>query len=46
MLFSKEEMESDFDLFSGLTIIETETILNEGPFHQGKASVIRVHGIK
>jgi 2-polyprenyl-3-methyl-5-hydroxy-6-metoxy-1,4-benzoquinol methylase len=46
MLFSKEEMESDFDLFSGLTIVETETILNEGPFHQGIASVIRVLGVK
>lgn len=46
MLFSKEEMKTDFGLFSGLSIIDTVTILNEGRFHQGKASVIRVHGIK
>ncbi|HSO85163.1 MAG TPA: class I SAM-dependent methyltransferase [Draconibacterium sp.] len=46
MLFSKKEMESDFGLFSELTITETDILLNEGPFHQGIASVIRVLGVK
>jgi len=46
MLFSKKEMESDFGLFSELTIAETDIILNEGPFHQGKAAVIRILGVK
>ncbi len=46
MLFSKEELQTDFSNFSDLNIIETETKLDEGPFHQGKASVIRVVGSK
>jgi SAM-dependent methyltransferase len=46
MLFSEEEMENDFGSFSKLDISEEEVILNEGPFHQGLASVIRVTGIK
>ena len=46
MLFSKEEMKSDFASFSELSITETSYILDEGPFHQGIASVIRVFGIK
>jgi hypothetical protein len=45
-LFSKEEIQTDFADFSVLNITETETILNEGPYHQGIASVIRVVGIK
>jgi len=46
MLFSKEELQSDFGSFSKLTISENDTALNEGPFHQGVASVIRVLGVK
>jgi SAM-dependent methyltransferase len=46
MLFSKEELQSDFGSFSKLTISETDVQLDEGPFHQGTASVIRVIGIK
>ncbi len=46
MLFSKEELQSDFNSFKELTITETDYNLNEGPFHQGIASVIRVKGIK
>jgi SAM-dependent methyltransferase len=46
MLFSIEEMESDFGSFSELTITEIDVVLNEGPFHQGIASVIRVNGVK
>jgi hypothetical protein len=46
MLFSHEELQNDFNNFSNLSITETETVLNEGTFHQGNASVIRVLGIK
>ncbi len=45
-LFSKEELESDFSDFPQLHISETETTLDEGPYHQGDASVIRVVGKK
>lgn len=45
-LFSEEELKTDFAEFSELEITETDTILNEGSFHQGLASVIRVVGIK
>ena len=46
MLFSKEELLFDFSNLSDVNIMESETRLNEGPFHQGTASVIRVLGIK
>lgn len=46
MLFSKQELQNDFSEFSEKYISETETVLNEGPYHQGTASVIRVVGIK
>ena len=46
MLFSKEELQSDFASFSELSVTETNYILDEGLFHQGIASVIRVFGIK
>jgi hypothetical protein len=46
MLFSKEELQSDFASFSELSVTETSYILDEGLFHQGTASVIRVFGIK
>lgn len=46
MLFSGKEMENDFGSLSKLDISEEEVILNEGTFHQGLASVIRVTGIK
>lgn len=41
-LFSADDLKQDFE---GLDIIELETlsiILNEGPFHQGNANVIRM----
>jgi len=41
-LFSEMELKEDFSAFSKLEIKETTTTLNEGPFHQGIASVIRV----
>ena len=46
MLFSKEEMEFDFRHLSKLKINEVEVDLNEGQFHQGKAAVIRILGVK
>jgi SAM-dependent methyltransferase len=46
MLFSADELQSDFGLLSEIKISETDYILNEGPFHQGIASVIRANGIK
>jgi len=41
-LFSEKDLYNDFDGFSELKINVTEKQLNEGPFHQGVASVIRV----
>jgi ubiquinone/menaquinone biosynthesis C-methylase UbiE len=46
MLFSEEELRNDFNFFSDLHITETDVKLDEGTFHQGKASVIRVVGKK
>jgi len=46
MLYSAEDMQKDFADFSDLQIEKTETELNEGPFHMGKASVIRVIATK
>jgi 2-polyprenyl-3-methyl-5-hydroxy-6-metoxy-1,4-benzoquinol methylase len=46
MLFSKKELYDDFSKFSELTITEKEVILDEGPFHQGTASVIQLLGVK
>jgi len=45
-LFSEEELKNDFSTLSQLHIYETETTLNEGQFHQGTASVIRIIGKK
>lgn len=39
MLFSKEELEKDFEGLE-LEIVEEQLILDEGPYHQGKAEVI------
>jgi SAM-dependent methyltransferase len=46
MLFSGNELESDFSPFSEFKISESDVFLNEGPFHQGISSVIRVLGTK
>jgi len=46
MLYSEEELRHDFSSFSELSIRQTEEALNEGRFHQGKASLIRVIGVK
>ncbi|WP_321374752.1 class I SAM-dependent methyltransferase [uncultured Draconibacterium sp.] len=46
MLFDDKELENDFCNFNSLHIEKTEVILNEGPYHQGIASVIRLIGVK
>jgi hypothetical protein len=45
-LFTEKELKSDFSNFSELKINEVTATLNEGPFHNGQASLIRVVGKK
>jgi len=46
LLFDEETLAGDFAQ-SDILILEKQLItLDEGPFHQGEASVIRFHGIK
>ncbi|HTF27522.1 MAG TPA: class I SAM-dependent methyltransferase [Flavitalea sp.] len=46
MLFSIDELRSDFENYEIIELIETEIELNEGLFHNGKGSVIRFVGRK
>ncbi len=46
MLYSVEELQEDFNFFSTLNISETDTQLDEGPFHCGIAAVVRATGKK
>jgi SAM-dependent methyltransferase len=46
MLFSKEELESDFSEFDFLTLSESEIELNEGLYHNGTGNVMRFVGVK
>lgn len=46
MLFSLDEIKSDFPNYHILELSETETILHEGMYHNGKAAVIRFVGKK
>jgi SAM-dependent methyltransferase len=46
MLFSRAELEKDFNSLSTIHITETEYILDEGKYHQGLAAVIRLTGIQ
>ena len=46
LLDSAEELLSIYDGFEILELTETETVLSEGPFHQGKAHVVRFTGKK
>ncbi|MBN9293205.1 MAG: class I SAM-dependent methyltransferase [Flavobacteriia bacterium] len=46
MLYSLEELKNDFPDFDFTEAYETETELNEGIFHTGKSSIIRITGIK
>lgn len=45
-LYSVEEIKSDFGGLSQIDVWEEDTTLDEGAFHQGKASVIRMTGVK
>ena len=46
MLFSIEELKSDFPNYEIIELIEKEIELAEGSFHSGKGSVIRFTGRK
>lgn len=46
MLFSEKELADDFKSLRHIEICELKTHLNEGNFHQGEASVVRVKGVK
>lgn len=46
MLFSIEEIKSDFEEYEIIELMETEVELNEGSFHNGTGSVIRFVGKK
>lgn len=46
MLYSLEDIQSDFEDFKIIELIETEVCLTEGDFHNGKGSVIRFVGQK
>ena len=46
MLFSIEEISKDFEELKDIKISEEEIMLQEGIYHRGPASVIRLTGIK
>jgi len=46
MLFDEETLSSDFAPFETHLLEKQDIVLNEGPFHQGAASVIRFVGKK
>jgi Methyltransferase domain len=46
MLFSMDELKSDFANYEIIELVEEEIELSEGSFHNGKASVIRFVGRK
>lgn len=46
MLFSKEEMEADFNTLTELHMETAVIWLNEGKYHHGQARIIRVTGMK
>ncbi|MNI77458.1 hypothetical protein D3C73_1337530 [compost metagenome] len=46
MLFSIEEIKSDFANYEIIALEEKEIVLNEGVFHNGLGSVIRFVGRK
>ena len=46
MLFSVEELKSDFENYEIIALEEKEIELNEGIFHNGKGSVVRFIGQK
>ena len=46
LLYSKEELAADFSELKILQMDDLDIVLDEGPHHQGKASVIRLVAIK
>lgn len=46
MLFSEEEIKEEFPNINFVFLETVETNLDEGPFHQGKANVVRFVGTK
>lgn len=46
MLFSTDELKSDFKNYDIIELVETEVELQEGRFHNGKGSVTRFVGVK
>jgi SAM-dependent methyltransferase len=46
LLFSEEELKADFDEMHELYVNSEIVELSEGEHHKGKASVIRVYGVK
>lgn len=46
MLYDLEELKTDFSDFDFQEVYISETVLNEGAYHQGKASVVRLFGTK
>ena len=46
MLFSEDEIKSEFQNIDFTYLKTEETILDEGPYHQGKANVVRFIGQK
>ena len=46
MLFSRNQLEDDFSNIEIISLKEEEVVLNEGSFHQGSSSVIRLMGKK
>jgi SAM-dependent methyltransferase len=46
MLFDKSLLETDFSSLELVYLEEKSVLLNEGPFHQGEASIIRLLGKK
>lgn len=46
MLHSTEEMRADFEGCTFLQLTEEKVILNEGKYHNGESSVIRMIGLK
>jgi SAM-dependent methyltransferase len=46
MLFSAKELKTDFETLTSIKISCKDVVLNEGPYHQGVASVIQLVGKK
>lgn len=46
LLFTKEQIESDFKKLTEINLAETQSLLNEGPLHQGLADVIQLTATK